>query len=409
MKIWLKYLLGIILGVILALNLPLTGARERDILDFIADLVLHFGRYALIPVVFFSTAISFYELRSERTLFKTALWTGAVILASTALLALIGSAAAALVRLPRIPITERTGGDVPALDVRQLLESMVPASSFDTLREGSFLLPCFVFGGLAGAACASDRGAAKTAISLFDSLSNVFYTVLGFIVEVFAACMAVLMYKLAPEARTAFQTAPFVSLFIMLSAELLIVGAVIYPLLTRLITGEKRPYRVLYASLCPLFTALVSGDTNLTLTTEIRHTKESLGVRRRANSFCLPLFSVFARGGAALVLSTSFILILRSYSALEIGFSTLLWIFGVSIGLSFILGGIPAGGPFIALASMCSLYGRGFETGYLLLEEAAPILCAFAAAFDVLTAMFGTHAVASKTRMVRRQELRKFI
>lgn len=409
MKIWLKYLLGIALGVILALLIPITSVNGRDILDFLADLILRFGRYALLPVVFFSSSISFYKLRSERILLKTALWTIGVIIVTTALLALVGSLAAYLVHLSRIPITERTGGDTVQLEWRQLLTSLVPYSSFETLTEGSFILPCFIFGGLTGAACASDRVAARSAIALFDSLSNVFYTVLGFIVEVFAAGTAILMFRWVHEARIAAQTAPFISLFVMLSAELAVFALGIYPLLIWLIAGEHHPYRVLFASLCPLLTTLVSGDSNLALVLEMRHTKESLGVRRRVDAFSLPLFSVFARGGSALILATSFILILRSYSLLEIDFSSLLWIFAISSALSFILGGFPVGGGFIALPAMCSLYSRGFESGYLLLEEAAPIICAFAAAFDVLTAMFGTYVVATKTGQIQRQDIKKFI
>jgi hypothetical protein len=55
------------------------------------------------------------------------------------------------------------------------------------------------------------------------------------------------------------------------------------------------------------------------------------------------------------------------------------------------------------------MYGRGFEAGYLLLKDAAPLLCCFAAGFDAFTAIFGSYIVGVKTRMVIHQEIHKFI
>ena len=169
------------------------------------------------------------------------------------------------------------------------------------------------------------------------------------------------------------------------------------------------PYRVLYASICPFLVAFFSGDTNLALALNLRHGKESLGIKRRINAFSFPLFSIFGRGGAALIQAAGFVLILRSYSSLGIPVLDVLWIAGVSFLLSFALAEIPLGGPFAAITSMCLLYGRGFESGYLLLKNAVPVICAYAAGIDALTAMFGSYIIAVKTKMIHHQELRKFI
>ena len=73
------------------------------------------------------------------------------------------------------------------------------------------------------------------------------------------------------------------------------------------------------------------------------------------------------------------------------------------------LGGFPGGGSFISLTVLCTLYSKGFETGFLLLKPAAPILCSFAAAFDVLTAMFGSYIVAVKTKLIEHHNIKHFI
>ena len=48
-------------------------------------------------------------------------------------------------------------------------------------------------------------------------------------------------------------------------------------------------------------------------------------------------------------------------------------------------------------------------TGFLLLKPAAPIICSFAAAFDALTAMFGTYIIAVKTKLIEHHSINHFI
>jgi Na+/H+-dicarboxylate symporter len=136
---------------------------------------------------------------------------------------------------------------------------------------------------------------------------------------------------------------------------------------------------------------------------------ESLGIRRRISSVSLPMFSIFGRAGSALVVTVSFIVILKSYSSLGIAFGDMIWLALMSILLSFFLGRFPAGGPYIALATICALYGRGFEAGYLILKPAAFFICSIAAAIDALTAIVGTWIIAKRQDMASHRDLRFFI
>lgn len=155
--------------------------------------------------------------------------------------------------------------------------------------------------------------------------------------------------------------------------------------------------------------AFIGGDSNVVFPLSNRHAFESLGIRRRSRGFSLPLFSIFARGGSALVATISFILIWRSYSSLSIPFTDILWIFGMAFGLSFLLGGLPSGGAFILLTILCEKYARGFETSFLLLKPAAPIICSFATLFDALTSIVGSYIVAVKTKTIEHHTIQHFI
>lgn len=85
------------------------------------------------------------------------------------------------------------------------------------------------------------------------------------------------------------------------------------------------------------------------------------------------------------------------------------WLVGIASLFSCLLGRFPAGGTYIALASVCALYGRGFESGYLILRPAAFFIGAVAAALNALTAITGTYITAYRFNMTGRKDLRFFI
>ena len=86
-----------------------------------------------------------------------------------------------------------------------------------------------------------------------------------------------------------------------------------------------------------------------------------------------------------------------------------MWIFGLSFGLSFLLGGFPSGSAFILVTILCQQYARGFETSFLLLKPAALVICSFSAIFDIMSAMFGSYVVAVKTKTIEHHNAQNFI
>lgn len=410
MKIWLKYLIGIALGIISAFVIPVDSPTAQSVLNFISDLVIRFGRYIIIPLLFFSVATSIYKLREENQLLKTSIWTFSTIIISSLGLTLLGIISALLIKLPRIPITVEKINEASQFNWQTLLTKLFPYSALETLLDGSYLLPCFIFAGLVGGAAASDKNDSKVAFSLFESLSKVFYTVLAFVIDILCVGMVAIMARWTINLRHIFELKVYNYLILVLFVDFVLITFVIYPIILRTLCHDHHPFKVIYASIAPLMVAFFSGDTNLTLGLNMHHGKENLGIRRRVNSVSFPLFAIFGRGGSALVQSICFVLIMRSYSYLGITILDVLWITGISFALSFALAEIPSGGPFFAITIMCSLYGRGFETGYLLLRNVAPIICAFAAAIDCITAIVGSYIVAVKNKMLEPiQSVKKFV
>jgi len=411
MKVWIKYLIGVALGILAAIVLPMDNAAVSGFVSFLSELFIRFGRYMVVPLVFCTTVVSINKLRSSKLFLKTLGWTTAIIIAATLILTIVGLLSIMIVKLPRIPITVDTVTDVYKFDVKGLVLSLFPNSAFDALREGSFLLVSFVFAVLIGweSATAVDTTLYKPVFQLFDSLSKLFYNISVFFTEIMSICSIALMCSWFVDFRAIISTGIFTPMVIMFLVDFVIVVGIIYPLILRYLCHDPYPYRVLYASLATCSLSLISGDSNLNIPISIRHGKESLGIRRRIAGFTYPMFSIFSRGGSALVTVISFILIWRSYSSLNIPLGDILWIFGVSFGLSFLLGGIPTGGAFILLTMLCQRYARGFETSFLLLKPASLMICSFAAIFDTVTAMFGSYIVAVKTKMIEHHNAQHFI
>src|SRR5574344_444921 len=202
MKLWIKYLIGIVLGLICALVLPLDSPGVLTALSFITEIIIRFGRYAVVPLVFFTTLIAVNKLREDHMLFSTGSWTAVVIAASSLLLALIGVISIIIVKLPRIPITvEKTTDTAAVLSIGEMIRQMFPYSAFSTLTNGSFILAPFLLACFAGGACPGDKIAFKPIITLTDSLSKLCYNIATLFTEVLSVGMIAVMCSWTIEFR----------------------------------------------------------------------------------------------------------------------------------------------------------------------------------------------------------------
>ena len=411
MKIWLKYLIGVVLGVTFALVAGSENTLFVQATDFLSKAAIQFGRYALYPAVFFGFTLSIFELRENRSLLKVAIITSLIICGTALLLSFIGLLSVLIHTPARIPIFVEGISDVQVLGVKESLLQLLPSSSFEALINGTYILPLCIFGGFAGAGCAVDRNIAKPTITLIDSLARISYAVMVFFVDMFVFGMVALSSYWVVKFHEMLLTAVFADFAILLLINLLIIALIVYPILLKIFCRDINPYRVLYASLAPTLAAFFSQDTHVALTVLLRHSNESLGIRRRISSVALPIFSIFGRAGSALVITVSFVVILKSYSinVFRIAFNDIFWLVGYASLFSCLLGRFPAGGTYIALTSLCMLYGRGFESGYLILRPAAFFIGSVAAAINALTAITGTYIVAYRFNMTGRKDLRFFI
>jgi Na+/H+-dicarboxylate symporter len=132
-------------------------------------------------------------------------------------------------------------------------------------------------------------------------------------------------------------------------------------------------------------------------------------LRRRIGTVSIPLALVFGRAGTALITSTAFIVVLGSYSNIGLSFSNVLWVLIAIPPVMVLMGASPGAGPATAVMTLCALFGRGFESGYLLIVPVAAPLIACAVLLDILFVGTVSYLVGIRAGGITEREIRHFI
>ncbi|MDR2482485.1 MAG: cation:dicarboxylase symporter family transporter [Treponema sp.] len=410
MKHWIKLLTGSLLGVFLGFFLPQNIPELSAALTWLERLVISIGRYAVVPVLFFSLSISVYELRQDgkfwglllRSLLTMA--AGAVFIISAGILAVF------LFPPSRIQISNEEQIAAVSLGTLDSILEIFPSNMLAALTGGGvYLLPVCVFAVFLGIGLSGDRNQTKPVITLIDSLSHIFYYIVSVLSDVVALLFVILSAYWAVRYRAVLADGKFRDLILLLGGLSGVLGLAVMPLLLYALKPRMNPWAALYGSFGPALTAFFSGDVNFTLPVLMRHVKENLGVRRRANALTLSLFSVFGRAGSAMTAAVSLIVIISSYSSLEITRADILSIGIRACVISFLLFRHPGDGAYTALAVLCAGYSGEYKAGYLNLRPLAFFLTATGAFLDVMFASFASCAIARKSGLQEARHPRHFI
>ena len=410
MKIWIKYFIGVILGISIAVLFPEDNSVASSIITFLYDLSLRFGKYSLFPFLFFTVVLGTYKLKESGKLLKVVLMTILLTFFTSVLLTSIGVFSVFIAGSPRVPIFQEEGALNSSLNIGEAFLRMLPANAFLSFSESVFILPICLFAALIGSACTVDKLNFRPIIQLFDNLSRLFYTVMAFFVEMFAIALIAITVYWTLEFKNLIVNRMFLRFAILLFVDFLVIVLVIYPIILKIACKKVNPYLVIYASIAPLLAAFFSGDANVTLNILFRHANESLGVRRRITSFVLPIFSMFCKAGSASIIAISFIVVMTSYSSL--GMNTageIVYLIVLSVLLSMCISHRSHEGVYIALSVVCTTYSNGFESGFLILHPAIFIMASVATAIDAITALVCTYIIAYHSEMANTREIKAFI
>jgi len=410
MKVWVKLLIGSILGMSIGFLLPNTETVFAA-LQWLERLAIGIGRYAVIPVLVFSLTVAVYELRMDDQFWPMVFKNAILIVVTSFFVIFSGVIVTSAFSPERIPMETVEQVEALSLNIGDNILELFPSNMFSVLTGGGlYLLPVCVFAYFLGMGLNYDRNYAKPVLSLIDSLSRIFYHVASFFTEIIGFILIVLAAFWAVRFNTILDAKVFSDLVIMLAVFSVVLCFGVIPLFLYMLKPKVNPWRVLYGFLGPAITAFFSGDINFSIPILQRHTKENFGIRRRSSALSLSLFATFCRCGSAMVAAAAFIVIIKSYSYLRISTLDLLTIGLYAFAISFVLARHPGEGAFIALAALCILYGGGeYKAAYLIMKPLAFYLIAIGTFIDVMLNAFGTYVLAKTNGFIEEKNLVHFI
>lgn len=406
MKIWMRYLAGTILGVILGVVLPLSGGDTYTLLRELTTLVVRVGRFFLFPMVFFAAIVAVDELREDQALVSTSVLTTAVTIGTVFVASLLGALSVVALQPQRIPPMVQEGRAGAAPDLLEQLRAAVPGNSFRVfVADDNALFMILLLGVLIGLTLRFDRGITSPVSLVADSANRILYRLNGILVGVVGVGLVVPAAMVAVWTRQAQDLALFAQFLLVVGTGAFVTGAVIYPAVLYLVDREHaRPLTWIYRMLPASLAAIVSGDVYFSLATYSRVANDNLGISRRVGGSVPPLVAIFGRAGTALVSVAAFLLVIRSYTALEIGFAAVVQLVLTGVLYVFVLGRTPIGGVTLLLSYIAVRYGRGMEESYLILLPVMPLLERIGAWLDMMTVGFVTQLVARRHGAIRRVE-----
>ncbi|MDR0442777.1 MAG: dicarboxylate/amino acid:cation symporter [Treponema sp.] len=411
MKVWVKLLIGSILGMTIGFLLPVESQRVSEAFRWLERLALGMGRYAVIPVLVFSLTMAVYELRQSEQ-FWPMVFKNFLFIIGTSLLVISSGLLVTMFFSPgRIPIEKAEQFEILNLDIAANIVDIFPANMLSVLAgSGIYLFPVCVFAFFMGMGLNYDRNHSKSVVTLVDSLSRIFYHIASFFSEILGFIIIMLSAYWAVRFHGIIQARIYKDLVIMLGVFSVVLCFIIFPLFLYFLKPKVNPWRVLYGSLGPALTSFFSGDINFTIPVLQRHLKENFGVRRRSSALSLALFSTFCRCGSAMIAAVAFIVIIKSYSYLRIAPAVLFSIGLRAFFISFLLARHPGDGAYIALAALCLSYGGGeYRAGYLILKPLAFYLVALGTFIDVMLTAFGSYIMARANGYIEGKNLVHFI
>ncbi|MDC7223223.1 MAG: cation:dicarboxylase symporter family transporter [Spirochaetales bacterium] len=384
MKLWIKYFIAVALGILLGFFLPSYEVLD-EILTFLGGFSINVGRYVLFPLVFFSLPIAVCQLKRLKKFNNVILRIVLSMLIATALMLAVGMTVALLLPSDRIPITIQEDLDYQNPPFTETVNQIVNPNLFQVFTgDASLLLPLCALALILGMLFHFDKEQTGPAFNLFDSFSRIFYRLNMYIVKVQAFLIFFIAFVTIRSLKGMSDFSFYTQHILVLTISSAVVLFILYPLTLYLIGGRGNPLNHVYSIMTPLLTGLVSGDIFYNYGILTAHLKENEGISREVGGITAPLFTLFARSGTALVGGASMLLIIRSYTSLELTPFQILWVFFFSFIYSFALSHAPRLGIYALLALLCGSYGRGLDRGYILLLPMLPVLIGFSALLDTV-------------------------
>ncbi len=399
MKLWFKFAAGLIFGAALYLILPSSYLSDGSVIALLSEISLRAGYYVVLALICINLPLGIQKVSESGNLWK---YLGKTLIFNIISLfsATILGIAAALVALPvRIPLMADISAPTTARPLDAVINIFPKALGPAMVGMSDFAIPVLAFAFAIGLAMAHDTVAARPLAYLLDSASRVLYTVNTFITELIGIFLIPLGARSLHILSSTLSDGAFGTFALLLGGFAMLVLLIVLPVTAYFLGGRKNPYPLIFSNLASMLASVTTGNLRFSTGTALREASENLGVKRRYNSLSMPIGLVFGRAGTALVSAMALVIILSSYSPVVISGLNLLVILALVPISTILASASPGNGPIIAITFACSLFGRGFENGFLVMVPFAFVLAMTAALLD--TAWIGCAQLLASPRIIQ--------
>lgn len=399
MKLWIRVLLGAAIGGLLGVIIPIAGGDTAQTLGVVTQIIVNIARYALFPLVLFGVATAIQELAAEGRAGWVILKLVGLVAATTLLLVVVGTVIMLVLSPQRIPPIYQEAIVPPVPTIPGLLAATFPRNLFAVFAsDGSFLLPLYALGFILGLILTDESAGGGPIADVCESGSTVFYRLNSLVVDILGIGLTVVVALWLIEVRGVDDLQLFMQLIWVIAGVGAFFVLIVYPVLLFLLAERYSPLAWLFGVMPAAIAAFFSGDGYFAMGTLTRVSKENHGVSRSIAGVTLPLGLLLARAGSAMVTAASFLMVLRSYTALEITGSQVVWLITAAAGISLLLGSSPGAAVLVGLSALAGSFGRGMEEIYLIVIPVLPIITGIAVVVDAATNSFITVLIAHSER-----------
>ncbi len=389
MKLWLKTLIGIGIGVVVGILLPKNVVFFDELFKLTSTVAINFFLFLTVLYVLIKTYLGFYGFKKNKipglkiallfVIFITVFLLVSILL-SVSFMNITGF------QQDEVTMTIIGGEPVKTSTFSDILYKIVNQNLFTALESGTqFILPIVFIGLLFGYASFYASKKSLVFIEVTTSFDDILQIVVNLILDIYPFAAVFIIANLFRgnifiENNLTFILKP-ISAILLISFTLTIIYTIILFFLFK-----KDIFKFYLGILGACLMGLVSGNTAASIMPLNEHLKKNIGIKKELADSLSPISLVLNKSGTIIVSTVTLITIILIYSANLLNFLFILKIVGILFIFSFLLDGINEFG-FIAILSMIlSIPDLHLEkAGYPLFLVFVPILSRIGIFFDILT------------------------
>lgn len=354
MKLWVKILIALILGVIVGLAL----GPHAEYLKPIGTIFLNLINMIIVLLVFSSMTVGITSIHDPKKLGRIGIKTLLLYLGTTAAAICIGLIVATLIE-PGVGLNLEA--PIPTLappktSISEILVGMFPSNPIAAMAQGNFL-QIIVFSIFFGIAINLAGSKGLPVLNCLESLADVMYRLTSIIMEFSPYGVFAIMAWVAGT----FGIAVLVPLIKFLAAYY--IAAILHVLIVFCgmirFMGKLSPWPFFRGMGDAIMVAFSTCSSSATLPVSLHCVQRNLGISRNIANFVLPLGSTVNMNGAAIFQAMSALFIAQAYG-IHLGMESILTIIITAAMSAIGAAGIPGTG-FIMLSVVISSAGLPIE------------------------------------------------